>query len=294
MNEKTGVLIAIVSSSLGGGAAVATRFMIGAVDPLTLATVRFGGGALCILPLALLLRPKWPSRADWPAVAGLGFLFYAVFFVFYNLALAYTTVGRGTLALSTLPLLTMVAGAVLGLEKLSTRKTAGVLLAMGGVALALTASLKTAPDGAWRGDLIMVGATLSMALYNVYARPFIARSSPLGYLVAGMSVGGGALILISLLTGRLDIIMHFNASQAWTGLYLAAGGGAAAFFLWVLALKYASPTRVANTITINPFIAMVAGTTLLGEPVTLTLVLGLVAVCAGVWVATTEGRPKAA
>ena len=55
MNEKSGVLIAIASSALGGGAAVATRFMIGGVDPLTLATVRFGGGVLCMLPCALLL-----------------------------------------------------------------------------------------------------------------------------------------------------------------------------------------------------------------------------------------------
>ena len=99
--EWKGVAIALASSSFGGGAAVATRFLITGADPLTLATVRFGGGALCILPLALVLRPKWPTRADWPAVAGLGFLFYAVFFVFYNLALSYTTVGRGTLALST-------------------------------------------------------------------------------------------------------------------------------------------------------------------------------------------------
>jgi drug/metabolite transporter (DMT)-like permease len=81
-SEWPGVAIALLSSSLGGGAAVATRFLITGADPLTLATVRFGGGALLILPLALLLRPKWPTRADWPAVAGLGFLFYAVFFVF--------------------------------------------------------------------------------------------------------------------------------------------------------------------------------------------------------------------
>lgn len=237
MNEKTGVLIALLSSALGGGAAVATRSMIGSFDPLTLATVRFGGGALLLLPIALLLRPKWPSRADWPAVAGVGFLFYAVFFVFYNLALAYTTVGRGTLALSTLPLLTMVCGAALGREKLSARKTAGVLLAMGGVA-----------------------------------------------------VGGGALLLISLLTGRIALISSFSGGEALSGLYLAAGGGAFGFFLWVLALKYASPTKVANTITINPFIAMIAGTMLLAEPVTLPLILGLIAVCAGVWVATMEGR----
>jgi drug/metabolite transporter (DMT)-like permease len=286
-SERTGVAIALLSSSLGGGAAVATRFLIADADPLTLATVRFGGGALCILPLALLLRPKWPTRADWPAVAGLGFLFYAVFFVFYNLALSYTTAARGTLALSTLPLMTMLVGAALRIEPLSWRKSIGVLLAMGGVALALTASLKAAPDGAWRGDLIMAGATLCMAFYSVFARPFIGRSSALGFLAAGMAVGGGALIVLSLATGRLATLASFNEAQAWTGLYLAAGGGALAFFLWVQALRYASPTRVANTITINPLIAMAAGTLLLGEPVTVTLILGLVAVGAGVWVATT-------
>jgi len=292
MNERApsewqGVAIALLSSSLGGGAAVATRFLITGSDPLTLATVRFGGGALCILPLAVLLRPKWPTRADWPAVAGLGFLFYAVFFVFYNLALSYTTVARGTLALSTLPLMTMLVGAALRIEPLTWRKSLGVLLAMGGVALALTASLKAAPEGAWRGDLIMAGATLCMALYSVFARPFIGRSSALGFLAAGMTVGGGALIVLSLATGRLATLATFNEAQAWTSVYLAVGGGALAFFLWVLALTRASPTRVTNTITINPLIGMTAGTLLLGEPVTLTLVLGLVAVGAGVAVATT-------
>jgi drug/metabolite transporter (DMT)-like permease len=292
MNERApgewqGVAIALLSSSLGGGAAVATRFLITGADPLTLATVRFGGGALCILPLALLLRPKWPTRADWPAVAGLGFLFFAVFFVFYNLALSYTTVARGTLALSTLPLMTMLVGAILRIEPLTWRKSLGVLLAMGGVALALTASLKAAPEGTWRGDLIMAGATLCMALYSVFARPFISRSSALGFLAAGMTVGGGALIVLSLATGRLATLASFSEAQAWTSLYLAVGGGALAFFLWVLALTRASPTRVTNTITINPLIGMTAGTLLLGEPVTITLVLGLVAVGAGVWVATT-------
>lgn len=290
MKESTGVLIAVLSSALGGGAAVATRFLIGSHDPLTIAMIRFGGGALCLLPVALLLRPKLPPRADWPAVAGLGFLFFAVFFVVYNLALSYTTVARGTLALSTLPLMTMVAGAVLGLEALSVRKTSGVLLAMGGVATALSASRGTAPTDAWRGDLIMAGATICMALYNVYSRPYTQRSSPLGFLTFGMVVGGGAMILFGLITGRAATLLSFDPTEALVSLYLAAGGGAFGFFLWVLALKYASPTRVANTITINPMIAMAAGATVLGEPVTLPLILGLIAVCAGVWIATTESR----
>ena len=78
-------------------------------------------------------------------MAGLGFMFFGVFFVFYNLALVYTTVARGTLALSTLPLMTMVAGALLGVESLTARKTVGVLLAMIEVAAALASGTRRCP-----------------------------------------------------------------------------------------------------------------------------------------------------
>jgi drug/metabolite transporter (DMT)-like permease len=243
---------------------------------------------ICLLPLALLLRVRWPRRGDWPAVAGLGFMFFAVFFVFYNLALTYTTVARGTLALSTLPLMTMVAGAALGIEPLTRRKTFGVLLAMLGVAAALATGLANAPPGAWRGDLIMAGATLCMALYNVWTRPFIQRSSALGFVTASMAVGAAALTAISVLWGGVGQVARFAPDQWLAALYLGAGGGALAFFLWVYALQHASPTRVANTMTINPVVAGLLAAAILGEAITLNLVVGLVAVCAGIFIATTE------
>ncbi len=222
MNERFGVAVAIVSSAVGAAAAVATRYLIASADPFTLAALRFGGGVICLLPLALMLRVRWPGRGDWPAVAGLGFMFFAVFFVFYNLALAYTTVARGTLALSTLPLMTMVVGAVLGIEALSARKTVGVLIAMLGVAAALASGLADAPAGAWRGDLIMAGATLCMALYNVWSRPFIQRSSALGFLTAGMGVGAAALVLISAFSGGLARVSAFTPAE-WLAARLPRG-----------------------------------------------------------------------
>jgi drug/metabolite transporter (DMT)-like permease len=288
MSERLGVGVAIVSSSLGAAAAVATRHLVGAADPVTLAAIRFGGGALCLLPLAVALGVRWPPRRDWPAVAGLGLMFYAVFFVFYNVALAYTTVARGTLALSTLPLMTMLVGAVLGVEPISARKTAGVLVAMLGVAIALAAGLGQAPAGAWRGDLIMAAATLCMAVYNVRSRPYILRSSALGFLSAGMAVGGGALLLVSLASGGLVRIGGFDRGQWLAAAYLAVGGGALAFFLWIYALQRASPTRVANTMAVNPLVASLLAALLLGELLTLNLAVGLIAVFAGIWIATTE------
>jgi drug/metabolite transporter (DMT)-like permease len=40
--------------------------------------------------------------------------------------------------------------------------------------------------------------------------------------------------------------------------------------------------------TVNPIAAGLLAATLVGEPITLNLVLGLVAVFAGIWIATTQ------
>jgi drug/metabolite transporter (DMT)-like permease len=289
LSEWLGVLIAIASSALGGTAAAVTRYLVGSADPLTLSILRWGIGFVCVLPVALLLRARWPSRADWPAVALLGFAFYGLFFILYNLAMSYTTAARASLALSTLPLQTMIVGALLGIERLSWRKSSGVLIAVVGVCAALAAGLAKAPAGAWRGELIMTGAVLCMSFYNVFSRPFIQRSSALGFLAVGMGAGAVALVAAGLLTGRLAVLQGFNQAQWLAGLYLGVAGGALAFILWVMALQRASPTRVANTMTVNPVAAALLAQQLVGEPITLDLLLGLVAVFAGIWLATTEG-----
>ncbi len=288
MGELIGVAIAIVSSCLGGTAAAVTRFLVGNADPLTLAILRWGIGFLFVLPIALVLRVKWPPRADWPGIAALGFCFFGLFFILYNIALGYTTAARGALALSTLPLQTMLVGGLLGIERLTMRKSVGVCIAMLGVFVALATGLASAPPGAWRGELIMVTAGFCMAFYNVWSRGFMQRSSALGFLAVGMGSGAAALVLVGLLTGRAAVLMAFGPSQWIAGIYLGVGGGAAAFILWVLALQRASPTRVANTMTINPIAAALLAHQIVGEPITLNLVIGLLAVFSGIWIATTD------
>jgi drug/metabolite transporter (DMT)-like permease len=70
------------------------------------------------------------------------------------------------------------------------------------------------------------------------------------------------------------------------------GGGALAFILWVLALQRATPTQVANTMTLNPIAAALLATQLVDEPITLNLVAGVIAVCLGIWIATTDAAKK--
>jgi drug/metabolite transporter (DMT)-like permease len=287
-----GVLIAMVSSALGGTAAAVTRYLVGDADPLTLAVLRWGIGFLCVLPVALLLRVRWPMRRDWPAVAALGVCFFGLFFILYNIAVGYTTAARASLALSTLPLQTMLIAALLGAEPLSLRKSAGVGVAMLGVFAALASGLSQAPAGAWRGELIMTAAVLCMAVYNVLARPLMQRSSALGFLTVGMGFGAAGLTLAGVATNRISVLADFGAPQWIAGVYLGVGGGALAFILWVLALQRATPTQVANTMTLNPIAAALLATQLVDEPITLNLVAGVIAVCLGIWIATTDAAKK--
>ena len=109
------------------------------------------------------LRVRWPQRSL--AVIVLGLCFFGLFFVLYDIAVSYTTAARASLALSMLPLQTMIVGALLGIEPLTGRKT------MGGCGpWCLRCSCIWPPSGAWRGELIMTGAVLCMAFYNVWSR----------------------------------------------------------------------------------------------------------------------------
>src|SRR6266852_4899569 len=97
--------MAVVSSSVGGSSAAVTRYLAAGADPIALAIVRFGLGFLIVLPVAAAARIRWPRLQDWPGVAGLGVMFFAIAIVLYNVwsrpfidrsgALGFLTVGMG-------------------------------------------------------------------------------------------------------------------------------------------------------------------------------------------------------
>src|SRR5687767_910821 len=125
MGEILGIAAALLSSLLGGTSVAVTRYVVDAIDPLALGAFRFGIGFIFLLPVSLLSGGRWPRRTDWAGVAALGALFFGLFPVLFNASLSYTTSARGALALSTLPLLTMLTAALLGIERLTTRKFTG-------------------------------------------------------------------------------------------------------------------------------------------------------------------------
>lgn len=290
MSERIGIVVAILSSTLGGTVAAMTRFVIAGIDPLALGALRFGGAFLVLLPIVFTSRQPWPKGRDWLAVALLGGVYFCVYQVLYNVAFVYTTAAHGSMVGATLGFMTMLVAALFGVERLTARKTTGVMVATTGVAVALATGLADAPEGAWRGDLIMLAGIFCWACYNIWSRRFIARSSPLTFLTGGMGFGAAFLLAIAYLRGGFAALAGLDPGQ-WTALvYLAAVGTPAALYLWVFALPRATPTRVASTMAMHPVSASILAAIIIDEPIGLNLLLGVIAILTGIWIAASGPR----
>ena len=105
-----------------------------------------------------------------------------------------------------------------------------------------------------------------------------------------MDGGTVFLVIAGAFSGATAEIAAFGPREWIAELYLGAGPGAMAYVLWVLALKYASPTRVAGTMTANPLAAALLAIVPLDEPITLGFVSGLLVVFVGIWIATSQPK----
>jgi drug/metabolite transporter (DMT)-like permease len=282
---RWGVTAAVVSSILGGTNIVATRAIADVFDPEMLGVLRFGLAGLLLLPLAIRRHGPRVPRSEFGRLLLLGLLLFTLQPLLYNFSLVSTTAARAALAMSTMPLLTMLLSAAVGHERLTRRRTLGVLLAMAGVALALLAGLGEAPEGAWIGDLVMLACAGVMAVFNVLCPPVVGRVGVLPFTCFAMLWGILPLELAAGLTGDFAAL-PLAPLAAWAAVaYLGIVGGVCSFLLWSYALKTAPPTLCAVTVSLNPVAAVFIGALWLGEQAGLFQILGLAAVCLGIWVA---------
>ncbi|HXM84066.1 MAG TPA: DMT family transporter [Burkholderiales bacterium] len=286
MSQGAGVAAALLGSALGGSAVAATRFSLGTMDPLSVVTLRYAIGALCLVPFCLSALRRLRSPADALAVAGLGIWFFALYPILFTVALVHTTAARGALALSAMPLLTLALAISLGRETFSWRKLTGMLIAVGGLAYALAPKLDGAAPGAWKGDLIMLAAAAMQAVYNVLAGPFIQRLGALAFTALALCIGALTLLLLCIAWNGFDFLSDVKTTT-WTAIiYLGIFGCGLLWILWSVGLRQASASAVALTVTVNALTASLLGALFLSEPIGPELIVGLVAVALGITVAS--------
>jgi drug/metabolite transporter (DMT)-like permease len=158
------------------------------------------------------------------------------------------------------------------------------------------AVIGTAADfgaSSWRGDGLMVLATICGAVYAVFSKPYLAKYPPLTVTAVAMGAGAFALSVlwmvqdVSLGPPRLD-------APGWLAiLYIGAAGGALSFYLYAWALGRTAATATMILLPLNPIAALVAGALWLGEPLNAWIFVGLFLVIAGIVLVVNVREAKA-
>jgi drug/metabolite transporter (DMT)-like permease len=276
-------MLAFAGNSLLCRAALART----ATDPAGFTLVRLVSGALVLVALAAL-RPASARPAASGTRPGGGTWLSALALFAYAAAFSYAYVrlatGTGALLLFGTVQATMIAAGLLGGERLSAARATGLVLALAGlVALVLPGVAAPPPLAA----ALMIAAGVAWAAYSLRGRgspdPLaetagnFARSTPCGLVLAGAALAAGTL--------RLD--------APGTGLAVASGAVASGlgYAAWYAALRRLPATLAAIVQLSVPVVAAVGGVLLLGEAVTLRLVLASIVVLSGIALAAT-GRSR--
>jgi drug/metabolite transporter (DMT)-like permease len=225
------------------------------------------------------------SRRDLGRVALAGLLVVAVYHISLNLGEERTTSGTAAVIVGTAPGMTLGLAIVLGLERFSAWRAAGLGVAFSGVVVVVTLgsgqsiSLENA-----KGPLLVLLAPFSFALYNVIVKPLVGRIDAAAVSSAANLLG--TLALLPLL--RPSSLDHARALGAWDWtlvLYLGLICTLFAYNAWGMALRRLDASRTVAYLYGVPVLAVVIGALTLGENVTVWLALGVALVVGGVAVA---------
>lgn len=265
---------------------VAAKVSLAEVPPLLQSGVRSLGAALLLLAWA-----RWRGLAvfgrDGTGLPGLaaGALF-ALEFACIFIGLQYTSASRMAVFLYLSPFVVAIGMPLISRqERLAPAQWAGLVLAFGGVVWAFSEGFVAPAIGPqqWIGDALgIAGAVLWGATTLVLRATKLSTALPEKTLLYQLAVSGVALTAASLAVGE-PLPGALSATVAWSLVFQIVVVTFASYLAWFWLVRHYVATKVASFTLLTPVFGLLAGVSLLGEPLTLRLVVALVAVCAGIW-----------
>jgi drug/metabolite transporter (DMT)-like permease len=222
---------------------------------------------------------------DGTLKAGLlaGLLFAGEFSCIY-LGLRDTTASRLTVFLYTSPfVVALLLPQLVPSEKLRGAQWAGLVIAFVAVAFAFSEGFTgAATPKQLRGDALALAAGVLWGLTTLVIRASaMATASAEKTLFYQVAVTAVVAPLLSLALGEAWSLNY--SAWAWTSITLQTAVGAFASYLaWMWLLRHYPATLMSSFTFLTPVFALVFGVALLGEPLTLQLVLALAGVAAGI------------
>lgn len=286
MSRRGWILFAVMAVLWG----IPYLFIKEAVDTFTPFAVVAGrtlGGALLLLPFAIRSKALRPALKHWPWVRAFGAIEMAGPFLLLGHAEQTLPSGLTGLLVATVPLVAAIISVIRGDRGvLRPLRLIGLLVGFAGVAVVVSGHGFDAGPGA----LLAIAEVLLVAVLYAIA-PFIVATKLGGVPALGsITIALGAVGLFYLPFALLVPGGEPTVRSTVSLIALAVLCTALAFIVFFSLIDEVGPARAPLFTYVNPVVAIALGIIVLGEELTLGLVLGFPLVIIGCWLAATGGR----
>jgi drug/metabolite transporter (DMT)-like permease len=232
------------------------------------------------------------DRRDATRLLVAGVVIVAGYHLSLNIGEESTASGVAALIVALSPALTMALAIAFGIERFSLRVAAGLAVAFTGVVVVVgLGSGEEFSLSGLKGPLIVLGAPLSFALYNVLLKPLFARYDLLA-LTATTSLVGTVALLPIFASSDVGGIGSVAGGDILLILYLGIFSTLVGYIGWNIGLRAFGPTRAVTATYAIPAMAVLFGAVTLEEPVTAWIAVGGLLIVGGVALSSFRGAGR--
>jgi drug/metabolite transporter (DMT)-like permease len=283
-------LVAFVLMVLfASGNAVPIRLSNSALPPLWGAVLRAGGAALVFWSIVALRRMALPKGRALQGAILYGIVGIGVPYALLYWGLRRVPAALGAPILALVPLMTLFFASIHRLEQLHWRAMAGAVIATVGVVIGLAGGASGALHVP--SVLALVAGTAFIAEAGVIFKLF-PKGHPVVTNAVAFAAAAPILLAVSWLAGEKWTLPSTAATWAAVA-YLVLLGSVAMFVLYLYVLTRWTASATSYSFLLIPVGTVVIAARLLGEPLTISFVIGAALALAGVWIGI-RSSPRAA
>ena len=286
MDQRTvGILSGLGAAAIWGGMYVVSKVVLEVIPPFSLVTLRL---LLGIAVLWVIIASQGGTGFSWKQkfqAAAVGWVGYGVSLGLQFVGTRLSTASNGALVTSATPAFVLLFAAWLLGERITRRRLLALLVSsLGVLAVIDPRTAQLSPDLFW-GNLSLVGAALTWALYSVLVGK-VTRS--LAVLPATMIFFFGGLVVsvpAAVIEQQSMPVGQITLGVAAGVLYLGVISTALAMYLWNRAFATLEAGVASLTFFAQPVVGAGLGALFLGEQLSLLFLLGGALIGLGLWLA---------
>jgi len=276
----------LLTAIFWGGTFVAGRSLVQNVGPFSAAFFRFAVASVFLVALTWKMEGKlaFLKSSQILPVLLLGLTGVFLYNLFFFKGLKLIEAGRAAIIIANNPIFIAVFSAIFFKEKLGAVKIAGILISVSGAIVAISrGNLAQLLQGnlGW-GEFYLFLCVASWVVFSLLGKAVMSGLSPLASVTYSSLTGTVLLFLPAFREGLTNCIYY--SLQDWGNIFYLGFFGTVLGFVWFYeGINQIGPTKAGLFINFVPISGILLAFLILGEPLTISLLIGTLLVTCGVY-----------